>query len=380
MMPKIILATSGTSRIPEFAGSTWVRLQYLLGFQRLGFDVHWVDRIGSIDVSIYPHSLDYLMEKFRQLALQFGFGDRYCVIYNNGERYFGMSEERLDAITSESALLINISGLRKKPPPTLLRIPKRIYVDVDPGFTQIWAHEFTLATDIYHYFFTVGQNVGSPDFHIPLLGVDWQTILPPVVLDHWPACIDEDSVSFSTVADWRSSQDAMFGDEYYGGKREEFIRMLRVPRDSGQRIELALCIDEADCEDLCLLVGNEWVVRSPYRYAGDVWSYREFIQRSRAEFSVAKRGYIKSRSGWISDRTACYLASGKPALVQSTGFEEHLPAGHGLLTFSTAEDAILGIAEINRNYADHARNARKIAEDYFDSDRILGGMLDRVGL
>jgi hypothetical protein len=378
-MKKVIVATKRTSGIPEFAGSTWVRLQYVIGLQRLGIESYWVDRLGSIDPYTYPHSLDYLMKRFDLLAQKFGFQDRYCVIYNGGERYFGMTEQRFDRMTREADLLINISGMLK-PSAQLMRIPRRVYVDVDPGFTQIWAHQMDMGLEHYNHFFTVGQNVGSPEFTIPLQGIKWQPIFPPVVLDFWPARIDDRCLRFSTVADWRAKQDALFEEEFYGGKREEFIRVLRVPMDSGQPIELALCIGEADCEDLCLLVGNNWIVRDPYRYAGDAWSYREFIQYSRAEFSVAKRGYVKSNSGWISDRTACYLASGKPALVRSTGFEERLPVGKGLLTFQTAEEAVAGILAINGDYLAHCAAARQIAEQYLDSDRVLGSLLEKVGL
>jgi hypothetical protein len=172
----------------------------------------------------------------------------------------------------------------------------------------------------------------------------------------------------------------MYEEEYYGGKRKEFLRLLRLPRDSGQPIELALCIGSEDSEDAALLVGNNWVLHDPYLYAGDPFSYREFVQHSRAEFSVAKSGYVKCNSGWVSDRTAAYLASGKPALVQSTGFEGRLPTDRGLITFRTPDEAMAGIDAINRDYAGHCRAARRIAEEYFDSGIVLRRLLARAGL
>jgi hypothetical protein len=378
-MPTVIVGTRDTSRVPEFAGSTWVRLQYLLGLRRLGVDAFWVDRLRTVDPLRHHHSLDYLLERFDRTARDFGLRDRYCIVYNDGERYFGMPEARFRGLAAEADLLINISGYLPPESP-LMRIPRRAYVDVDPGFTQIWAHEVDLGFGRHTHFFTVGQNVGRPEFKIPTHGLTWHPVLPPVALDAWPARVDERCRRFGTVADWRGSQEAIFEEQYYTGKRGEFIRFLRVPVDARQRIELALCIGEKDFEDIGLLIGQNWRVRDSYQYAGDPHSYREFVQYSRAEFSVAKGGYVKSNSGWVSDRTACFLASGKPALVQSTGFEWRLPTGQGLLTFRTVEEAVAGIEAINRDYPAHCRAARRLAEEHFNSDVVLGGLLERVGL
>jgi hypothetical protein len=377
-MATVILGTRGTSGFPEFAGSTWVRLHYMLGLQKLGVDAFWVDRLGVVNPLKHHHSLDYLMRRFERTMNDFGLRDRYCVIYNGGEQYFGMPEARLRALVEEADLLINISGYL---PPTcpLAGVRRRAYVDVDPGFTQIWALGCDMGLARHHVFFSVGQNLGSPSFRIPTGDIEWCPIAPPVFLDEWPSRPDPRCTRLSTVADWRGSQEAMFDQEYYGGKRKEFLRLLRLPRDSGQPIELALCIGSEDAEDAALLVGNDWVLHDPYLYAGDPHSYREFIQHSRAEFSVAKSGYVKSNSGWVSDRTAAYLASGKPALVQSTGFERRLPTGRGLLTFRTADEAMAGIDEINSNYDDHCRAARQIAEKYFDSGIVLRELLSRAG-
>lgn len=377
-MKKIIVGTRDTSRFPEFAGSTWVRLQYLLGLQRLGVEGFWVDRLKVVDSLRHPHSLDYLIERFDRTAKQFGFQDRYCIVYNNGERYFGMSEDRFLRLAREVDALINISG-HLLPDSPLMHIPRRACVDVDPGFTQMWAHEVDMGLERHNVFFTTGQNLGRPDFTIPTRGIDWQPILPPVVLDLWPPQVDERRQRFSTIADWRGSQQALFNGQHYGTKRDEFLRFLEVPVKAKQRIELALCIGQQDYEDLGRLAQHEWRVKEPAWYTGDPQSYREFIQYSRAEFSVAKSGYVKSNSGWVSDRTACYLASGKPALVQSTGFEWRLPTGKGLLTFRTVEEAVAGIQAINNDYLSHCHAARQIAEEHFDSDKVLAFMLGRIG-
>jgi hypothetical protein len=376
---KAIVGTKGKSGIPEFAGSTWVPLQYLLGLRKLGVESFWVDRLSPIDHLHHHHSLHYLIERFDHTARSFGLQDHYCIVYNDGERYFGMTEKQFMQVVAEAELLVSISG-HLPPKSPLMRIPRRAYIDVDPGFVQIWAQQVDMALDRHNFFFTVGQNVGGPEFKIPTLGIYWHPIVPPVVLDLWPPHIDEQDQRFSTIADWRGSQEAVFEKEYYSGKREEFLRFLRLPLEAKQPIEPALCISHSEYEDLSLLHRRDWKIKDSYLYAGDPYSYREFIQFSRAEFSVAKNGYVKSNSGWISDRTACYLASGKPALVQSTGFEGYLPTGKGLLTFRIIEDAVRGIEAINNDYLFHCRAARQIAEKYFNSDVVLGYILEQVGL
>jgi hypothetical protein len=378
-MKQVILGTRKTTRLPEFAGSTWVRLQYMLGLTKLGLECFWVDRLSAVDPLSHPHTLEYLVERFERTAKQFGFEDRYCIIYNDGEKYFGLSESSLRNLAESADLLINISGYLLPSSP-LMRVPRRAYVDVDPGFTQIWGTQVDMGFGRHNFFFTTGQNVGTDRFNLPLSGLNWQTILPPVALDYWPARIDPNCNRIGTVGDWRGSQYAIYDGEYYGSKRREFIEVLHLPRASGVSPELALCIGTGDWEDIGLLELSRWKVLDPFLYASDPESYRSFIQHSRAEFSVAKSGYVKANSGWISDRTACYLASGKPALVQSTGCEWKFTEQQGLLTFHNLEEAVAGLRNINDHYLAHCEAARQIAEQHFDSTKVLNRMLSHVAL
>jgi hypothetical protein len=378
-MTKVILGTNETSAWPHFAGSIWVRLQYLLGLERLGVESFWVDRLAPPDPSKNLHSLEYLVERFDRTARDFGYHDRYCILYNEGERYFGLDEKELASLAHDADLLINIGG-HLPPKSVLLDVRRKAYLDVDPGFTQMWAHQVDMNFARHDSFFTTGQNVGRDGFEIPTRGIEWLPTLPPVVLDLWPPCIDEGFQRIGTVADWRGSQDVIYEGEWYSGKREEFLGFLRVPTEAGREIELALLVGQEDYEDLGILLRHGWRVHDPYAYAGDPHAYREFIQRSRAEFSVAKRGYVRTQCGWVSDRTPAFLASGKPALVQSTGFEWRLPSGEGLLTFGTVQEAVDGLAAIEDDYLRHAEAARRLAEQHFDSDLVLGSLLERAGL
>jgi hypothetical protein len=386
---RAVVASTGASGLPEVAGNTWTFLQYVVGLARLGVESFWVDhqprldpRQPARDRRAHPdqdcHSIDYVRARFEAMAHSFGFEGRYCIVYD-GASSFGMTLAELEEVVEDTDLLLNLAGPLPSGSP-LLRIPCRAYVDLDPGFTQIWAHQIDMGLGNYEFFFTVGQSVGCPEFEIPTLGIEWQPIFPPVVLDLWPAHVDESCERLSTVADWRGSQYAQFEDGLYAGKRDEFIRFLEVPRRIQRPVELALTIGQQDYEDLGLLLRNEWFVRDPYLYAGDLESYREFIQFSRAEFSVAKSGYVKSHSGWFSDRTACYLASGKPAVVQSTGFEWRLPTGDGLLTFGNVQEAVDGIERMERDYQAHSEASRRIAEERLDARLVLGSMLNQVGL
>ena len=208
-MHKVILGTRGTSGWPEFAGSTWVRLHYMLGLLKLGVDAYWVDRLGEVDPLRHHHTLDYLMRRFDRTMSDFGLRDRYCVIYNRGERHFGMPENRLRALAESADLLVNISG-HLPPDCPLMRVRLRAYVDVDPGFTQIWARHCDMGLGRHTSFFTVGQTVGTPEFRVPTDGTPWVPIVPPVFLDEWPCRSDPLCKRFSTVADWRGSQEAMY--------------------------------------------------------------------------------------------------------------------------------------------------------------------------
>jgi hypothetical protein len=386
---RAVVASPGASGLPQVAGNTWTFLQFVLGLDRLGVESFWVDHQPKLDPRqparerrAHPgedcHSIGYVSARFEDMSRRFGLDGRCCIVYDEGST-FGMTPAELEGVVEEADLLLNLAA-PLPPGSPLLRIPRRAYIDLDPGFTQIWAHQIDLGLGDHEFFFTVGQSVGRPEFGIPTRGIEWRPILPPVVLDLWPAHVDETCERLSTVADWRGSQYAQFEDELYAGKRDEFLRFLELPARIGRPVELALTIGQHDHEDLGLLLRNDWFVRDPYLYAGDLDSYREFIQSSRAELSVAKSGYVKSRSGWFSDRTACYLASGKPAVVQSTGFEWRLPAGEGLLTFATVEEAARAIETVERDYRAHAEAARRIAEEQMDARLVLGSILSEMGL
>jgi hypothetical protein len=375
-MKKVIITSTWGAGYLEGGGMQWLNLHYAAGLRALGFEVFWLDVLGAPKKGA-RRSLDTMVDGFRAQCEQFGLGDHWAVLYDN-HKVFGMTECSLRSLCSDAALLINLCGALKDNE-LLRRIQRRAYFDLDPGFTQIWAHEWDMDLSKHNLFFTVGLNVGQPDFVIPLRGIEWQTFTPPVALEYWPAQTDTNAANFTTIGQWRG-QYAVWKEEMYGPKSDEFLKFVELPRKTPQPIELALLIHETETEDLAALRKNDWQLVNPHEVAGGRDGFRSYIQRSRAEFSVAKHGYVKTRSGWLSDRTACYLASGRPVLVQDTGIGKHLPTGKGLLTFTTLEEAVQGIESINADYTTHSVAARKLAEEKLAAPKVLQSILDRVGV
>jgi len=375
-MKKVIVTSAWGAGYLEGGGMQWLNLHYVAGLQALGYEVFWLDVLGPPKKGA-SRSLDAMVEGFRVQCEQFGLGDHWAILYDN-RKAFGMTEGLLQSLCGDTVLLINLCGALKDEE-LLRRIQRRAYVDLDPGFTHVWAQEWDMDLSKHNLFFTVGLNVGQPDFGIPLRGIEWQTFLPPVALEYWPAQADSDAANFTTVGQWRG-QYAVWKDEIYGPKCDEFLKFVELPRKTAQPIELALLIHETETDDLAALRQNNWRLVNPHEAAGGRDGFRSYILQSRAEFSVAKQGYVKTQSGWFSDRTACYLASGRPAVVQDTGFGRYLPTDEGLLTFTTLEEAVRGIESINADYTAHSTAARKLAKEKLAAPKVLQSILDRAGV
>jgi hypothetical protein len=254
------------------------------------------------------------------------------------------------------------------------------FLDIDPGYPQMW-RDLELADMLagHERFVTVGENIGRAGCRIPDCGLDWITTPPGVVLDEWPAV--REGTPFTSVCTWRNPYGTVsWQGETYGSRVHEFRKFFELPRLVDVELELALDIDAAEVDDLRALGEHGWRLVDPKAVAGTAADYRSYIQSSRAEFSVAQNMYVATRSGWLSDRSLCYLASGKPVLAQDTGFSDNYPVGEGLLAFSTLEEAAAGVEDIERNYDRHSRAARALAEEYFDAEKVLARLLDRLGV
>jgi hypothetical protein len=384
-MSHSLVIAGALAQKPKLAGHTWVLLQYVLGFQRLGRKMLFVDYLdpsSCVDEGGQSCAFEgsYQFRYVRDVVKSFGLEDEYVLLGPGGESLVGMSRSRLLERVRHSAFLLNIMGYLRDEE-ILGCAPRRIFLDIDPGFGQFW-DEMGLHRPFagYDAYVTIGLNIGRPDCTIPTCGLDWIVTPQPVVLEWWTPS-DMPGESFTTIASWRGAYGPVeYQGKTYGLRVHQFRRFVDLPKLTGRPFELALAIHPSETRDLALLSDNGWSLIDPQMVAGDPLSYRSYIGRSRAEFSVAKDLYVQSRGGWISDRSLCYLASGKPVLAQETGFSRHYPTGEGLLAYSTLEEAVAGVEEITRRPARHARAARALAEEYFDSDKVLGRLLQRLGV
>ena len=389
-MPHIVVSGALANK-PLHGGEAWVRLSWIQGLKKLGFQVYFVEQIARetcVDArgTVVPFGDSVNLAYFREVVEQFGLSDSAALIYDNGEQFgeqlYGLREQELFELAESAALLVNISG-HLTWPPLMERLRLKAYIDIDPGFTQFWHAEGNPGAHLagHDYFFTIGENIGQPGCTIPTGGIPWRAIRQPVVLEDWPVTDCVPPRRFTTIASWRGP----FGTVTYAGrtfglKVHEFRKFVELPERSDQVFEIALNIHPADHKDLNSLLSHGWQIVDPGTVARDPAAFRHYIQGSGAEFSVAQGIYVDTDSGWFSDRSVRYLASGKPVLVQDTGFSRQLPVGEGLVPFRSLDEAAAGAERIAGDYDRHCRAARALAEQYFDSDRVLGRMLEQVGI
>ncbi len=383
-MKRTIVVAGSMAQKPGRAGHTWVFLQYLLGFRRLGWEVLFLDRLdGSMcqDRAGRPcgFSNSFNLNYFRKVMRDYGLEGSHALSID-GEFLVGRSRAEVLDCVRQSRLLINVMGYLNDVE-ILGLARRRVFLDIDPGFPQIW-RDLDLADLLqgHDLFVTIGLNIGRPECAIPTCGVDWITTPQPIVLDHWRPTESATDAVISSVVSWRGP----FGPiehrgRTYGLRVHEFRKFASLPRRTGRRFELALDIHPSEKSDLALLADNGWRLVDPLEAAGEPERYRSYIQNSRAELMVAKNIYVDSNSGWFSDRSICYLASGKPVLAQDTGLRELHPSNQGILLFSTLEECLQAVEELDRDYNRHAMAARRLAEDLFDSDRVLSRLLDKLG-
>ena len=349
-------------------GEAWVRLNWMLGLRQLGFDVHFVEQLQ-------PGAPAGAADFFRDTMERHGLAEYGTLLGENGA-LCGPPLARVLEFAACADALVNISG-HLSDEAIFERVARRVYVDIDPGFTQIWhAQGAKLGLERHDAHFTIGEAIGTPGCVIPTCGFAWKKVRPPVLLDAWPAVERAEFDRFTTVANWRGSYGPVeFEGRTFGLKVHEFRKCIALPRETGLPFEIALGIHAGDHKDLAALHDAGWRITDPTQASCTADAFQTFVRSSGAEFSVAQGMYVHTHSGWFSDRTAVYLASGKPALVQDTGFTRTLPNGKGLVAFSTPAEAANGAHAIVADYAAHSRAARKIAEEFLDSRKVLGDFM-----
>lgn len=381
----IVIVSGALANKPLNGGEAWVRLAWVRGLKRLGVRAYFVEHVRReicVDGqgAVVPFEESINLAYFKQITAQFGLADGAALLYDGGEQVYGMTRAELEKLADGADLLVNISG-HLDLDFLLQRIRCRVYIDIDPGFTQCWHVSGEARLAEHDSYYTIGENIGSSDCRIPTGDISWRAIRQPVVLADWPPVPLQAFSRFTTVANWRGPfGPIVFDGQTFGLKVHEFRKFIDLPGRTGAPFEIALNIHPADHQDREALEQGGWHLIDPHEVASDPSAFRRYLQGSGAEFSVAQGMYVDTHSGWFSDRSIRYLASGKPVLVQDTGFSRNYPTGQGLLAFRTLDEAVEGSREIMENYAAHCRMARTIAEDCFDSDNVLRRLLDDVGL
>jgi hypothetical protein len=295
--------------------------------------------------------------------------------------FAGISREDVASFAVGADAVISLAAhYRREPWPMLEDVRPRILIEQDPGYTHLWAADGD-PRDIFgdqDFLFTVGANVGTPHSLVPTCGLTWHPLWPPVLIDWWAGSAPVISDRFTTVGSWRDYGYLEVDGQCFGPKVEEFTKFIELPRVSGEELELTLVIDHDD-PDREVLLEHGWRLEDPARVSEPV-SFRDYVRGSAGEFSCAKGGYVGTRSGWFSDRSACYLAAGRPVVLQATGFEDELPVGEGLFAVHDVDEAAAAIAEVRANYRHHRRAARRLAREFFDAEKLMAQMLEESGI
>jgi hypothetical protein len=364
-------------------GLAWHHLQYVMGLAVLGHDVYFLE-----DSDDYPSCCDpsrdttgvdpsYGLKFIARCFGQVGLGNHWAYHDAHAARWHGPCAGRIPEVCRQADLLLNLSGINPLRP-WCLEVPARALVDTDPIFTQVRHLQDPSARHraLQHtVFFSFGENFGLPGCSTPDDGLPWRPTRQPVVLDAWPVTPGPAGGKFTTVMQWDSYRGRTHEGRRYGMKSDSFGPYWELPRQAGPHFELAVGSESAPRETLR---DAGWAVRDPLEVTRDPWTYQEYLRQSRAEFGVAKHGYVVTRSGWFSERSAAYLASGRPVVVQDTGFSNWLPAGRGVLAFQNPEEALAGIDSVNSDYQAHCRAARALAEEHFDAGKVLPRLLEQT--
>jgi hypothetical protein len=366
-----------------FGGVTWDYIQYALGFLSLGHDVWYLEDTGtwaydpvkmepSADCSRNTAYLARVMEDFDM-------GDRW--IYRNAADGTWHGAAGAAQILASADVLANVSGACWLTPETS-RIPRKLFLDGDPMFTQIGLaadpdSNYAKHVAAHESQFSFGLHIGKRGCKVPESGFTWRPTVQPIALDYWqPTHPPTSEGNWTTVMNWASYAPKDFQGEKYGQKDIEFERFLDLPSLTRERFQLAMGQGVGNKRPTAMLESKGWHIIEPDTHLPDYLTYRQFISQSKGEWSIAKHGYVHSHSGWFSCRSACYLAAGKPVVVQDTGWSEHLPSGEGVFAFNTPAEAAAALDEASKNYEHHSHAARKFAETHFEAGKVCAELLE----
>lgn len=392
---KLRIIVGGFLGLLPAGGVTWDYVQYPVGFAELGHDVFYIE-----DTRLYPiyqkagsdwNDCSSNVKHLEAVMSYFGMNERWAYRDEASGKCFGLSEGKVKEIARTADIFVNISCS------TFLRdeyreIPARVLIDSDPLFTQIQYLSEQMFTpgeyglremvDAHDYLFTFGENIGASDCRIPTCDLNWEPTRQPICLNYWKAIPPRKNGALTTLMNWTAAKNLRYDGEEWGQKDVEFRKFIELPK-AVPETELAVAVGQTgetgnDAFPIDKVKKNGWQVLNPDACAADWISYQDFIENSLGEFSIAKETYVKGRTGWFSCRSACYLAAGRPVITQETGWSQHIPSGEGLFAFDTPESAVEAIRSLTSEPEKHSRAARRIAEEYFDSRKVLSRMLEQL--
>jgi hypothetical protein len=386
--PNLRLVLAGYLVRYPIGGQYWHVGHYLIGLRDLGYDVWFYEDTGYYDLAYDPirdelgYDYDYGVHAAAEFLESIGFGDRWLFADIKSGKEYGPGAGRADHLLREADLFVNLAGINPVPPERRSGRAS-IYIDTDPAYTQLKlaGGDQALKTMLneHTWLFTFGENIGTSRSPIPTCDFTWVPTRQPVVLNLWsnPA---RPKPSYTTVGTWNSigREVNYLGKTFQWNKRQEWLQYLNLPALTGASFEMAMDVWRipADCERL---TRDGWTIIEPLTVSRDPWRYRDYLQHSRGEFTVAKEMNVRLRSGWFSERSCCYLAAGRPVITQNTGFGDVLPLGLGLHAFRTIDEAADAVRMVERDYHSASAHASEVAREYFAADRVLGSLLSHIG-
>jgi hypothetical protein len=373
------------------AGVIWQHVHYIVGLQQLGHEVYYVEDSARLpynpETFEVNNEFDYAAKILDRLSREFKFENRwgFCARYLPGNPTAGLPLKKIRQLYRDADAILNICGTQEFND-DLLKSDRILYVESDPGVEQIKVDKRVRSAIDYlgrhRALFTFGENVGTKKFPVPTHGLEWLPTRQPIVTDLWKTNRSPARAAvFTSVANWSTSglkDIAWRGKKYLWSKSLEFMRFVPAPKRSGETFELATDIKDKKTRGKFLCDG--WRFRSPHDLSVDYWLYRDYIQRSKGEFTVAKDQYVRLNTGWFSDRSVCYLAAGRPVIIQETGFSDVYGGGGGLFAFNSLAEVVDAVKAINADYRKHSRAANSLAREVFEAKIVLKSLLDRAGI
>lgn len=381
MVPKIVISVGIAAQPIAAAGNMWYSLNWVLGFREAGWDVWMIESIRN-DACTDPDWNPVPFQQSANLAAWSAVVDRFA-LHGRATLLVDDDAEDVSALRSfaaEAEIFLNLSGHFRE---GVINFPRacRVYLDADPAFTQVWVDRYDCDMNFANHdrFVTVGQRLGKAGTFAPTCGIDWVPTFPPVVLKYWPFDGSKKFDRFTTVAHWEGYKSSEWRGRWFTGKREQFENMLTLPQCVSQRLEVATHV-EAHSAELAAFREAGWSFVDAMQVCGSLAAYENYILKSSAEFSVAKGGYVISQTGWFSDRSVCYAASGCPLVLEDTGLRDLLPDGHGVHFFRNLDEAAAACELVAADFSDQQHQARQLAEEIFASNVVIARLLENLGV